>query len=516
MRRAHGFSFSKDIVFVDSSSSCDQGNSTVTFFFGASKIGGIPLGVVIYKHQTTNDYINAFTLLKKCLGDIAFNGYMYPSVFMTDDSAAERRALATVFKESKLLLCAFHVCQALWRWLWESKHKIEKSERQLKMISFRAVLFEQDESISRKGIEELCNDSNVIFSNHMISLKNRMTEWAVCFRKQLSIHGQNTNNIIESSIRIFKDIVLERCKTYNAAALVDFIFQVLKDYHKRRLIKYASYRVTKPQLQYNSLLSKTKDLKVTKINETKYTVSSSTTTDLVCDGYEYCECPAGIGGTSCKHICAIYSNGFIVENIPTLTTKNRIQLGNLAVGNTFDHAFMEPMETPQNIDYDNLMDKPNSQLTSNNKLYNEDNHNENIENQLVNSNDHLDVSNEVAKEINVLQNNIDTIKNLVSDNQNNIMVLKNMKQFNKLLGNIKSVSDFTDIFFNKFRRGKLIGTQPTSRTRWVRKISNGAKRIQAGRPSNIEKSIMVKKKQRVRCLGKNVTNNVPHTKSHWK
>lgn len=94
------------------------------------------------------------------------------------------------------------------------------------------------------------------------------------------------------------------------------------------------------------------------------------------------------------------------------------------------------------------------------------------------------------------------------------MVLKNMKQFNKLLGNIKSVSDFTDIFFNKFRRGKLIGTQSTSRTRRVRKISNGAKRIQAGRPSNIEKSIMVKKKQRVRCLGKNVTNNVPHTKSH--
>ena len=42
MKRAHSYSFSKDIVFVDSSSSCDQGNSTITFFFGASKVGGIP------------------------------------------------------------------------------------------------------------------------------------------------------------------------------------------------------------------------------------------------------------------------------------------------------------------------------------------------------------------------------------------------------------------------------------------------------------------------------------------
>lgn len=64
MKRAHGFSFSKDIVFVDSSGSCDQGNSTITFFFGVSKIGGDPLEVFIHQHQTKDDYLNAFLLLK--------------------------------------------------------------------------------------------------------------------------------------------------------------------------------------------------------------------------------------------------------------------------------------------------------------------------------------------------------------------------------------------------------------------------------------------------------------------
>lgn len=88
MKRAHSFSFSKDIVFVDSSGSCDPGNCTVTFFFGASKIGRVPLRVVIYQHQTKVDYLNAFSLLKKCLGEVAFNGQLYPTVFMTDDSTA--------------------------------------------------------------------------------------------------------------------------------------------------------------------------------------------------------------------------------------------------------------------------------------------------------------------------------------------------------------------------------------------------------------------------------------------
>jgi len=37
MKRAHRYSFSKDIVFVDSSSSCDQGNSTITFFLVRQK-----------------------------------------------------------------------------------------------------------------------------------------------------------------------------------------------------------------------------------------------------------------------------------------------------------------------------------------------------------------------------------------------------------------------------------------------------------------------------------------------
>jgi len=92
-------------------------------------------------------------------------------------------------------------------------------------------------------MNELCDNSNRLFAKHMSKLKSRMGEWAVCYRKNLQIHGHNTNNIVEASIRIFKDIVLERCKAFNAAALFDIVFNVLENYRKRRLIKCSPYTV---------------------------------------------------------------------------------------------------------------------------------------------------------------------------------------------------------------------------------------------------------------------------------
>lgn len=44
----------------------------------------------------------------------------------------------------------------------------------------------------------------------------------MCFRSKLTIRGNNTNNIVEASIRIFKDIVLERRKAFNMIISIQF------------------------------------------------------------------------------------------------------------------------------------------------------------------------------------------------------------------------------------------------------------------------------------------------------
>lgn len=50
----------------------------------------------------------------------------FPAIFMTNDCAANRNALSKIFPQSKLLLCTFHVPQAVWRWLWDSLRNIDK------------------------------------------------------------------------------------------------------------------------------------------------------------------------------------------------------------------------------------------------------------------------------------------------------------------------------------------------------------------------------------------------------
>jgi len=347
------------------------------------------------------------------------------------------------------------------------------------MLHFRSLLFSHNEIEVLKGMDELCKDKNVQFAKYMTLLKNRMQEWVVCYRKHLFIHGHNTKNVIESSIRILKDVVLERCKTFNAAALVDFIFKILEDYHKRRLIKFATYRVTKPILHYKSFLEKAKHFKITKVNNTSYLVTSSQSSfnvDIeymvqVNNGYEHCECAVGRGGSFCKHICAIHYNGFIIENIPILSTENRITLGNLAVGNNFDPYFMTPMETTDNATTSMVQKFNDLDYSASNTTNFRTVNTENPGNFSFSDQNESDIQTNVTLEIDQLQENINRITCLAQNNVN-FMVLKNLRQLNKLLGTMNTVSDFPDIFFNRFRRGKLIGTQPTSRARRTRKITS--------------------------------------------
>lgn len=58
---------------------------------------------------------------------------------MTDNSTAERSALATVWPTAHQYLCHFHVGQQEWRWLTDSKNKIPANERQSLMAKFQKV-----------------------------------------------------------------------------------------------------------------------------------------------------------------------------------------------------------------------------------------------------------------------------------------------------------------------------------------------------------------------------------------
>ncbi|GFT65358.1 SWIM-type domain-containing protein [Trichonephila clavipes] len=119
MKRNHHLFSSKEIIFIDSTSS-EASSSTITILLSATKVGALPLAVMIHASQSIQNYINAFQLLKMNFPQ-CFGGQDYPEVFMSDDSSAEKGALAAVWPEAKQLLCHFHVAQAEWRWLFRTR-----------------------------------------------------------------------------------------------------------------------------------------------------------------------------------------------------------------------------------------------------------------------------------------------------------------------------------------------------------------------------------------------------------
>jgi len=105
MQRAHSADFASNICFVDSTASCDADNHVLTFFLTSTVAGAIPLGVVITDSTSSASYIAGFTLLKSVMPCQSFGGPGYPSVFLTDDSDAERAALHTCWPDADQKLC---------------------------------------------------------------------------------------------------------------------------------------------------------------------------------------------------------------------------------------------------------------------------------------------------------------------------------------------------------------------------------------------------------------------------
>ena len=72
----------------------------------------------------------------------------------------------------------------------------------------------------------------------------RRGEWAICFRDQTLLRGNNTNNYAESGIRILKDIVFKRVKAYNLVQLFGFMTVTFELYYEHRLLElYYEHRL---------------------------------------------------------------------------------------------------------------------------------------------------------------------------------------------------------------------------------------------------------------------------------
>ena len=86
----------------------------------------------------------------------------------------------------------------------------------------------------------------------------RKEEWAICLRNDVLTRGHNTNNFVESAVKVVKEKVLHRLKAFNVTQLVDFVITRMEAYYVRRLTDVANNRKpgrdrAKPFLQGNDV-----------------------------------------------------------------------------------------------------------------------------------------------------------------------------------------------------------------------------------------------------------------------
>ncbi|KAG0444722.1 hypothetical protein HPB47_013458 [Ixodes persulcatus] len=546
MRRTQGLDTARQIVFLDSTASCDESQSTVTVVLTATPAGAIPLAVLLHSSQNTESYTAAFRLLKQNYPS-CFGGAHAPQTFMSDNSAAEKAALQATWPEANQLLCHFHVAQAEWRWLQAARNNVSRDERRELMIAFQKIMYATSSDELDCAIEELRQMPHRGYVARVEAFLERKTEWVLLYRLAITTRGHNTNNFAEATIRILKDVVLCRRKAYNAVALVDLVASVWESYFERRLLTHANNRVSSHQLLYDKLLQRMPEgaaQAVQALGNNVYQVPSGREDDKVYQVLQdigACTCRAGQQGAFCKHQALIHNiYGGAFPNAPPLTAQDRHQLGLLALGDkcpeaSFFRDFADtlkeqpssstggdkvapPQLLPQLDQQMETIEQPPDRGLNFQRPTSPGSHTwipvPSRRNWLVWVTARRDQA-DAADILRQIQEEQWRHHSLAADNPfySTILeqVLSEMKKVNKEPQVIASYLATKAAYSSARRRGRRIKVQPTGIARRRPGISRGAGRVPAGRPS---KGPGTKKTKRAHALHLSVKSGVPHVKSH--
>lgn len=337
MMRAHRqLKEAGEVVFVDATSCVDQLNTAVIPFLCAGPAGAVPLAVVFTSSQDEATLTEGFGMVKEVLGSGAFYEKGEPQSFMTDNCDAERKALAVTWPTSQLSLCIFHILQQVWRWLLDSKHGINKNDRQELMAAVKALVYagsrEAFDELLEKSLNNPFAEKYPTFICYLTTLVQRREEWAIAFRAGAVLRSHHTNNYCEATMCIIKDNVLNRCKAYNTAQLVMFMAEIFDCYMRQRIVDVALSRRRIKRVIMDTLPLET----VKPLGGGIYQVQSESDPEQMYEvdlNIGICTCIRGNNGAICKHQIVCANHGMtVVPQMLVLNSSSRHRLAVLALG----------------------------------------------------------------------------------------------------------------------------------------------------------------------------------------
>ena len=348
----------------------EEFNLRVFLMVTHSVCGALPLGIVITSDETTETLANALAQLKSALPEDAFYGSSAangPKVFMTDNCLELKEAISQNWPDSTQVLCVFHLLQQIWRWLHDRNHGIAIDDRPHILLAFKQVLYAENEDEFQSQFESLLEDEVALkypnFIKYISVVYEDRESWAMCYRAELPLRGNNTNNYCEAQFLVIKDDVLNRQKEVNVVGLIDKLTKELDEHYQNKLLSVASGKFDgiysrrfagfakkkKEGLGFQKPSTEAQKQAVQELvhlGENAYKMKSFTqeeTVYLVDMTLGVCQCRTGMNGAVCKHQYVLWANKVAHGSnfLPVFSAEQRMEFAKIAIGETMPLEYYE-------------------------------------------------------------------------------------------------------------------------------------------------------------------------------
>ena len=180
-----------------------------------------------------------------------------------------------------------------------------------------------------------------LLQRHFELLWKRRCFWALSFHVNLPTRGNNTNNYVERSFGILKDIVFARIQAYNAVQMFQFLTTNMERFYTHCLLDFAHKRPNNLHIAKRFLYPTWETVNANLIQKTnincEFLVASTKNSSflyIVNSEIGVCSCPVGISSALCKHQGAVIMKFHIsmFNVIPLLTPDDRMVYAYIALG----------------------------------------------------------------------------------------------------------------------------------------------------------------------------------------
>ena len=289
---------------------------------------------------------------------------------------------------------------------------------------------------------------------------------------------------------LIKDVILNRIKAYNSAALAEFIVGPFEEFFARKLEEIATSKLPVKINWFDH-----RPLAIDHLGEAKYQVRSATCdTSYICDVDEWiCQCYRGNFGLNCKHlqaVCVQFGIDAPIDRLIEQTPDVKQRLFQIARGTVVTREFFlgltERCESGQFVSFSQKITAPtpmptfpslpdvNSTSPENELSFQEENVEDDTEVMRAEAVDLFDKATSAVRQLLVSSTDTALLKFTIRFSRQMLAAARGLSQLKNWLANS---------FFRPNLRKKQIGILPGGQRRRTVLLSGSGRAQQRGRPS---------------------------------